>query len=862
MRTRIVALGAVGSLVLGLGVGLFGKGREVTLSVAVASPAAEVAVLLNGNPVGSTDSSGVLTHSFTAKVGEQLTCTLEASHHESNDTLLAVPEYGDLVLAAIVLVPSQEQIALTVEVQEESGTPIAGALISVDGEPTGSSSAEGQWSDTVVRPHNTSVSISVSGIPDAQRAVVVEGLDTALVFRRPGGLPVTIRAAHGVSGVGAYSNGVKLGQTDDQGRLSTAVPFSNKGAVIGFKLPGARIADWTISPRQMAARRTLKHEIRVEPLERPRVQVTAVFGDDPSKAVRGYDVYVNGSKVGVTKSDGTFEGAVKGLVGERIAVRVVRGTEGVGSARMRIGAGKRDHAVRVVVKVPKIIRLTVVDDKTQPVSGVVVRLGGNVVGTTNAQGQADCSVPQLNAEYKLSLQKTGYLTKAEKGGAVVIRPEVALTEKRIEMEPLYFSATFLDSLSGRPAMGLEVRMGNTLLATTQGIPVRILVPKLGKHTLELRSADAMYPQSQKKTVKVTENGQKVKVDVTPRPVTLDLTFEWDPSKQPARDMQVQLKGERLALPPAMTDPKGHVRFADYGITIGETYTAELTVGAGTLSFPVVPSSYLFARTIPVKLLADIKVCAMEGQESARIRLFDRKMDVVLGNPPMFEGTGCLEAQGLGFGQYFLVAEGEAVVEKEIVIDGPLYEETIDTNDPFVRAEKLREAGSLEQAAELYADVRHDHPRFSDAQKQLGFYRMGNKEFGDAYTAFDNAIGAEGHAVDPYMFLAGAQSAHRIKKWDDCIEWSSDAFTYASMFAAGEKGTKRTHALYVQSLCYHDSYFSDRTKGDCAAERSRLLNAVSKWKQFIAEAEAEGEDPRDSRDLLTMLQAEFLAMDCE
>lgn len=868
MRKRTVIIGAIGSLLVGLAVGMLGKGREFTLSIAVSYPESEVHVLLDGVQTGSVSAGASMSHPFRAGVGTQIACRLQAEYFEPKDTVLIVPEVGDIVMADIRLVPAQMELALSITVQEESEAPIPDALISLDGAPTGSSDGSGQWSDRVSRPYGTALGVSVAGIPDAQTVEFDGSPEATLVFKRPSGLPVVIKAAHGVSGVEVRAAGVRLGQTDDEGRLQTSVPFATAGVEVSFSLSGARIAPWTITPRQMAGRKALEHEIRVEPLERPQVIVTAVYGDNPEKPVAGYDVQINGKKAGITKSDGTFSGELRALVGERISVRVASGSEGVGRASTRIVAGQRDHAIRVVVRVPKIIRLTVVDDKTRPMQGVAVRLGADRVGTTDAKGMVDCPVPQLNAEYKLTLTKTGYLTSKkepvkESGGPAVIKPETVLTERRVEMEPLYFMATFLDSLTGDPAMDIEVRKGSATLATTQGIPVRISIEKLGKQTLEMRSSEARYPTSQKRTVNVTENGQRMKVDVPPRPVTVELTFKWQSNDRPVRDMQVQFTGEGLGLPPRTTDKSGKVTFASHAIQVGKQYAAKLTVGAGAMSFSVVPSSYMFTKSIAVELVASLKVCAMEGQESAVFRLYDKKLDVVLGNPPMAEGKGCIEAGGLSYGEYFLVAQGEASIERLIVIDSPLYEDTWNTSDPFARAEKLRESGNLDQAAELYQQVEHDHPQYSDAQKQLGFYRLANKQFSEAYTAFENAIGVDGHAVDPYMYLAGAQSAHAVRDWDKCIGWSNEAFKYHSMFGSGEKQQKRTHALYVQSLCYHDRFFdTNRPKGECSEERNRLRAAIAKWEQYTADARAEGQDLRDSEQLLTTLKAEYLSMDCE
>jgi len=819
MKKSVFIIGAFFALVLGIGTGYLSSGRDISVAVSVADSMEGVEVRIDGELQGRTDAAGLLTVNLQVRSGEELKVQLSKQHYQSEERTLRLNEESLYSIEVESMDPEFISMSIDANVRYEDGKVAADVPIMVDGQELGRTNAQGLASIVVKGPYDSSVKIAAEGAIDfAERKILPE--KAALAFTVSSGLAVEIIAVNQVAGVEIVADGRALGRTGESGQAAVSVPINPNGIDVQFNLPGAVISDWRISSTQMQSGQKLRHEIKVGLPGPITISVKAKLKDSDAAAA-GYDVIIEGKRDGVTNSAGEFTTKTRPLVGKKIDIQVSRGTEGIGNGVVVVTPNRLNYAVGVEVVVPKIVRLEVQSKSGVPIPGVLVRRDGVVAGKTDKQGVVEAKVGKLNVVYKFTFHKSGYSFPANH---LTVQPVDNQTVREV---------VFIDSLNRSPVLDMEVYYDGSRVALTEGIEVQVPIPKLGPHTLELRSSDERYPNKQNRVVTARENGEKITVYVLPKPLVFKIGFTWKSNGRSISNRQVRITGKGY-IDQQKTKQDGRVEFANFSIVKDQEYEVELQLGQGSRKYQVTAHSYTNSYDFKVDLSSRVSIATLPGQEKSELHLYRTKADYVTKKTPLHSGTGTLSIPELTFGEYFIVAKGEATVEKKYTITKPVFEDTIDTADPYIRAVELEKAGKIDEAMDLYAQVSADNTNFHAAQKKLGFYYLHKDDYNNATQNFDNADGAI-HGSDPYFYLAAAQANHRAGKYDRGIEFSMKAFTYRNLFQAKERLEKESHAVYIQTLCLHDRYgkfqHADTQLG--SDDKIQILRSIkTKWDNYI------------------------------
>jgi hypothetical protein len=854
MNRTIIYAGAAVAFTVGLVVATVIRAPKVSVAVHVQQPISGVRVAVDGDFQGVTDDVGQLNFSVRASENSQLTLSFAADRYDTVTTTVTV--WGDsLRVPTVHLQPMQIDILISVSARHTSGEPLAGAAVLVNGEGRGFTDTTGLWEGMVAAPYGTSGRISVVGVPQEQAFEVV---DTSLQFAfvKPAGVPVTISTRNQVAGIEVIRSGEVLGKTGDDGTANVTLPVGSVGVRLSFRLLGTTIADWVVPDTKLASTQQVEHTIDVHPVGDIQIDVSASMADDPQRPAVGYEVHINGDRVATTGADGRARTSLPGssvLIGGRIGVIVQKGTEGVGRGRVVVEAEKGDYPVAVRIAILKIVRIRFVDEGGRPVPKVLVKMDGDVFARSAADGWAQGSVKKLDVEYRFTFEKDGY-TISE----LVLRPTTTPTEREVRCESLSFLATFVDSLTGSPIDDLEIWFQGARLFTTIGETEPVSIPRLGAHVFTLKSDDPRYPKSQDKTITVSAAGQDVRVKVASNPVTFKFRFQ-RPNGRGIPNREVRVRGVGY-LDQKRTDDNGEATFSSYQIQQDDDYDVELNVGTVTHSYKVRATGYMINDTLDVSRKGELTIRAIEGA-AVKLELYPDMRSLKLKRGLIKAGSGTLVVQDLEFRDYALRAVGEATLEVVVTVDGPQVEFIIDTQDPYEKGRNLLAAGDTLGALEQFRDVRSDHNRYSDAQKELCFHHNQKGEFVDAERHCGNAMADSQHRADPYLYLSCAQASHRVEKYDQGIECAQKAFTYWQMFAKAEKRQRRDQTLYLEALCFHDQYFRGDPSGrDCQERKADIQKLLYKWESF--QNDAAPENKADVDDRIAQVQGEFLNLPCD
>lgn len=855
MNKLAVYGGAAVAFLIGLGGGVLTRAPEVAITVTVVQPSSGVRVDADGDYAGVTDALGQLRFTRRVHRDAQLRLRFSADNFEVATTAVRV-QADSLALSPLSLQPSPVDVAVMVTTVSAGG-PVGDAAVSINGEARGFTAEGGMWEGVVSAPYGTQVRVAVDGVPRDQ-AFEATGAPVQLTFERPAGVPVRITARHGVADIEVIRAGEVFGRTDAEGRVAVALPVGSKGVVLSFRLPGATIADWRIEDRHLtSAGRELKHTIDVRPATDLQIALTAKTEEGGGRPAAGYEVEVGGRRMGVTGPDGQAKVTVpkgKVVIGQRLGLRVRRGTEGIGTGAVVVRAGQSDYSASVQVAVPKVVRLTLIDESGRPVPKVKVRLFDNLCGTSGNDGVADCSVPRLNEVYRFNFDKEGFTAPEHS-----VRPQLPLTEKEVVLKSLAFRAAFVDSLTGTPVEGLEVWLGKSLLFTTIGQEEVINIPRLGTHAVRLDSKNPRYPSTQTREVKVAAAGEVHRITVAPRPFTFNLTFE-TPNGRPVANRQVDVSclGYRDQ---GRTNAKGGVLFETYQVTAGQ----ECTVNLGTLEWPVMATGYELVRTLALVNKGTLTVRAT-GADNVRIEVYPDRTSLALKTRVVATGESPLVATELEFRDYEVIAyatdaDGQPVTsQKRCTVDRSTVECGIDMSDPYKTGLFYLGQGDTTKAMERFLSVPKDHNRYGDAQTELCFHHNRKGEFYEAYGYCRAAVEDANHQVNPYLYLACAQSSHRQNDFDRGIECAQKGYTHRLKAATpAARRELAEHAQYLEALCMHDRYFEPKDPELTVDEKCPAVQKVLyKWQTLLGDAQ----NARDADQRVSQCEGEIISLSCQ
>jgi tetratricopeptide (TPR) repeat protein len=847
MKKSVFIIGAFIALALGIGIGSLSSGREISIAIQVADSMEGVEVRIDNELLGKTDSAGHLTISLRAGSNGQLKVLLSKLHYTNKETALVLSEEIQYSINEVALDPQTISMPVEISVRYTDGNVAADVPVLVDGRELGRTDTQGLLSDEVTGAYDSLVRIAAEGAVDyADRKIVPE--KTSLSFTVSSGLPVEIVAVNRVAGVEVIVDGRVLGRTGEKGIATISVPVNSNGVEVKFQMPGTVVSEWHISSAQMQSGKKIRHEIKVGLPHSVTINVSAKLQDSNAAAV-GYDVIIEGKRSGVTNSSGEFTTKYRPLVGQKVDVQVSRGKEGIGNGAVVVAANKLEYKVGIEVAVPKIVRLEVQSESGMPISGVLVRRDGIDVGKTDKQGIFEAKVGKLNVVYQFTFHKSGYSYPDRQ---LTVQPVDNQTVREVVLESLHFWATFIDKLNSAPVLDMEVYYGNNRVALTEGVELQIPIAKLGGHTLELRSSDERYPKKQDSSVEVTENGEKITVYVLPNPLTFDIGFTWESNGKPIANRQVKITGKGY-IDQQKTKSDGRVEFANFSILKDQDYDVELQLGQGARKYQVTAHSYNNRFDFKVDLSSRVRITTLPGQEQSELTLYRSEADYYTKKTPLHSGAGTLNIPELAFGEYFIVAKGEAIVEKKYIITTPVFEDTLDTSDRYTLGVELETAGKEDEAMDLFAQVSADNTNYHNAQKKLGFYYLHEDDYNNATQNFDNADGVT-HPSDPYFYLGAAQANHRAGKYDRGIEFAMKSFTFRSLFQKTARLENESHAVYIQTLCLHDRYgkfMHADTQLKYDDKIQILKNLKNKWENYIYNY---AKFPRDAQVRLDQVKA--------
>jgi hypothetical protein len=843
---------------IGLGVGAALRKPAVDVAVTVLNPTTGVRINVNGEFAGTTDTSGRLQFAFRARAGEHLQFDYQADHYEAVSRKVVVGQ-GGVTVPPVAMVPSLVDVSVTVRSVDAVGASMAGVGVSINGEARGYTSAEGVWESVLAIPYGSKVRVAVDGVPHKQVFDAVAG-PVMLTFERPAGVPIQITAKNGVANVEIVHAGSVLAQTDREGRASFTIPVNSRGVILSFRLAGAAIPHWRIPDNKLAtAGREVEYALKVRPASDLRLKLRAVMQDAPSEPAAGYEVQINGSAAGVTGPDGLAQVTIpkqRVLVGDRIAVRVKKGSKGVGSRRISVKAGQTVYPTDIQVSVPKIVRLALKDESGRPLPKVQVKVDGIPFSTSDSRGVAEGSVAKLNVEYRFTFHKDGFTAPV-----LPVRPRLPLTEKQVELTSLSCRVVFVDSLTGSPVEDLEVWYGDSRLFTTIGQEEVVNIPRLGRHKLRLASQDPRYPTSQQKTIDVSVAGAQIRVEVAPRPITFDLVFQRG-NGGPIPNRQVDITGTGYR-DQARTDDKGSVSFRSYEIRTGEKYQVRLTVGTGKYEWLISTSGYELSRVFKVESKGTLVVRATGG-DRVELQLYPDRTSLALKTGQIASSQGTLRIKDLSFRDYELlaVAPGEAgqapiTIQQTITVDRPDVSITVDTDDPYQKGMSQLAAGDTAAAVEKFQRVSSLHRRFADAQMELCFYHSQRGRFVEAAGFCNAAVQDPNHQVNPYLYLACAQANHRNTDFGRGVACAQKAFThYRRAASAPERRVLREKAQYLEALCLHDKHFDvNGLERTCDQTRADIDKVLYKWQTFLSDAQ----NDRDAAQRIAQCEGEILGL---
>jgi len=119
---------------------------------------------------------------------------------------------------------------------------------------------------------------------------------------------------------------------------------------------------------------------------------------------------------------------------------------------------------------------------------------------------------------------------------------------------------------------------------------------------------------------------------------------------------------------------------------------------------------------------------------------------------------------------------------------------MDNIERFVkRAKELRENNRVTDAEELIRDILEDYEDSWQLWSELGQILIRKQDFGEAATAFMNAINLEPNAFWPWLYLGHAQ--RELDDFETAVESTTNALNVAT-------GEKELNLAYYNLACYY------------------------------------------------------------
>jgi tetratricopeptide (TPR) repeat protein len=237
------------------------SGQQVQLEIKArmdGQPVADATVLVDGKPLGATDSAGVLAKPIKSRAGAEVELLVkkELPGHRitpwKTTLLVKLGKDGKVIdrysLEADLAVTRYFTVAVS-----EGGKPVTEASVKLSGKELGKTDAKGELIHdyTTLPPKGVALSVSKTGYAAWQKTASVQpGERVEIALARRAVLTVTaisdeygVRA--GVPGIAVSLDGRPLGKTDDRGvYLYTYDGAPGRKAQVALSAPGYLPAEW------------------------------------------------------------------------------------------------------------------------------------------------------------------------------------------------------------------------------------------------------------------------------------------------------------------------------------------------------------------------------------------------------------------------------------------------------------------------------------------------------------------------------------------------------------------------------------------------------------------------------------------
>jgi hypothetical protein len=793
---------------------------SVKVSVTMARPMIGVQVKADSVLQGETDSTGNLVFEVEKKNGEWVDVSFEKEGYKGINSVFQVVD-SEKSFYNVELEAIHVEMALEIEVQNQYGTPLPDRqviLLSEDQEELGKdkTGSAGNWKTTVYQPLGARLAVVVN---DSQRTVVVGKRPQKVIVSLELGLPVEFTTINGIEGVEIYLGTQRLAITDEKGWASTIIPPMSDGTIITFRLPdrNVQIEEWTITPDQMQTGGKLTYRIKVRPAGDVVLKVQASMVDFAEYPVAGYEVWVNTDRVGQVDEHGYFETPLANvLIGDRLSI-VVKGEEGTGRGGIIIIPEQMEYEIGISIVVLSYVEIQVkgrsIDGEEEALEGASVSLRGES-HKTDGTGVVSFEIDRLGVRYDFSFEANTYLDTT-----MSIIPSEQYTTDEMLMEQRYFRAMVVDSLTNEGVRGVDLFYRGKLIASLLGAPEIIPISGLGEHEFEFRSLNPRYPNTQEKSVRVEQPGERITIRLMPNPVeiTLHVVLLTEGGPEPVRGRKVDLRCPEQSPERKTTDRSGEATFTGYQISLGSECEAELILSEGRITTkpPIKVEGYKNKYEWKISLGSEVHITTTPGHEDAELKLYRSRSAYVTGGAPLYQGIGKIDADGVPYGSdYFLWAQGDTtaggtVVTYEFDIDIPnICCMVVDPGDPFPQCDSLYSSGNEEEAMSFCEEVTSSSGRenYGTARAYMGLFKLKNERFGDAADDFDDAIEDGFIGENPSIYLGAAQANHGVGRWDKCRRYARDASRNMSKWAMDIREKRRYLARYMEVMCFHDEYF--------------------------------------------------------
>ncbi len=434
----------------------------------------------------------------------------------------------------------------------------------------------------------------------------------------------------------------------------------------------------------------------------------------------GAVVSVTGKNIsGKTNQSGRYDFSIPDLhINEKVYISAKfthNGEELSASKTETIQANKNSHDVTLALRQEYAISINVFDENNNPITNPVVTRGGNRI-PVKANVATD-AVNQLNTAYTYSIGKSGY-----EGKELSVTPTERSTSRDVQLAKLLVNIFVQDSIQKVPLNDVDVSISElsyTGETNITGYVKDVNIAELNKTLAITVSKGNEFPR---KTVRVTpsRNGQEIRIDLAPRPGSIELTFVWEHNGDAVEGGQVrnlQAPGKGISLPVSKTNAQGIVRYEHHHLAGNMKFTGELLTELGTtVQIQFSTTSRDYRQTFKVPFLVEVIVRASES--GARVELLKAGQVIK-------QGTGEIR-ELVEMGMYTGRASFEGLTrEKSESVNRPGQEIYLIVTDFYSRAEREERNGNVSQAIQYYRQVDIEDDRC--AQARLNAIRLMRRE---------------------------------------------------------------------------------------------------------------------------------------